>query len=289
MVRISLSVIGTVIVLCLVLLWLTSTGGASEQAAQPADPWLGQAARVSGDAAPQVLSPSRTSRRGDPALGYGGDEAPPADYREMELPDGIDQRPPDRKHADSLFALRWAAAKGLPPEAVDRILEGIHPSALATFFEERTHMDRAWLQRNGLDEGVLPELFRMYVGSGMTPGTEQAPEPVGLSTYALSHGNVGVYSDVFADKNSTVFLHYTVPPDYQADAVIIRWVETDNRSLVHVDRHYTNATPHERQEAWIRQPEGWAPGQYRVEIFAADAELTPLAATDYRVFRYGVD
>ncbi|MCC5859614.1 MAG: hypothetical protein JJT90_15760 [Ectothiorhodospiraceae bacterium] len=195
--------------------------------------------------------------------------------------------PQDRRHADSLFALRWAAAQGLSHDALDRLLDEVHPAALAAFFETTTHIDRTWLWENGLDETALRQLFRLYAGQGVTPGTEDAPAPVGLSPVSVNQSQAWVYTDTFPDNESTVFLHYQVPADYAADGVVIRWLDADNRSLVHVDRHSLNATPHERQEAWIRRPEGWAPGRYRIEIFALDATLTPIAATDYRVFRYG--
>lgn len=287
MVRICLGAGIAAMSLALALFWLIPRGGESEQGARRDNGPFVQAISVSDTAV--YLNASESDPLAGSGMRLGGvtefHGAPPDDDQQRD----VHQRSSDRVHADSLFALRWAASQGLPRDAVDRILRGIHPSALVTFFEERTHIDRAWLQRNGLDESILPELFRMYADSSVTPGTEQAAEPVGLSTYALRQGGMGVYTDSFADQNSTVFLHYTIPPDYQPDGVIIRWVDTDNRSLVHVDRHLLNATPHERQEAWIRQPEGWAPGNYRIEVFGADAELSPIAAIDYRVFRYGVD
>ncbi len=244
---------------------------------------------------PMAMSPGLPALQGmaSPRLAVAPADPAPAlseagqDLQTPPLPAGFD--PQDRRHADSLFALRWAAAQGLSHEALDRLLDEVHPAALAAFFETTTHIDRAWLWDNGLDETALRELFRLYAREGVTPGTEDAPAPVGLSPVSVNQSASGAYTDAFPDSESTIFLHYQVPADYAADGVVIRWLDADNRSLVHVDRHSLNATPHERQEAWIRRPEGWAPGRYRIEIFAVDATLTPIAATDYRVFRYGAE
>jgi hypothetical protein len=184
--------------------------------------------------------------------------------------------------------LAQGARQGLTADDINRRLEDLPPRALATFFERHTHISLQWLHDNGLPQELLSELYRLYALDGSTPKTAAVPAPLGLTRYAS--GNAGPrYRNVFADINTTIFLHYTVPDTYNADAVIVRWLDADNRSLVHLDRHYLTATVYEVQEAWIRRPKGWAPGEYRVEVFSADSALTPLAAADYRVFRYGED
>lgn len=186
--------------------------------------------------------------------------------------------------------LRMALTLGFEREEALALAQGQDPAALQTFFAEHTHIDADWLHRTGLSPEILPELYARWAAGAWERERTSAPGDVLLSRFSpASDGGPYRAQHSFQSQDRAVFLHYSLPEHYQPDAVLVRWVRepADGRqptdALQHFDRHHLTGDPQLRQEAWMRPAEGWDPGDYRVEIFSADAELQLLASQSYRV------
>ena len=170
--------------------------------------------------------------------------------------------------------LRPAIASGLAPEQIAALLDGLPLAELGALFEAETHMGMRWMQERGIDEAGQRRLAALWLSTSASTlppavegtiafrGQETAADPVAVLTAQEHQINAA----------------FSVPAGYRQDAVIVRWVDLENRSLVSLDRHIIAAG--EKQEIWMRASQDWKPGRYRVEVFAADAGLHPLAGAN---------
>jgi|GEM_PF-1362495 len=191
---------------------------------------------------------------------------------------------------EAMRGLSLALDLGFEREEALALARSQAPGVLLAFFAEHTHIDAEWLHRSGLDPKLLPELYARWAAGARKQEHDSAPGDVLLSRFSPgSDGGPYRAQRSFQPQDRTVFLHYSLPEHYQPEAVLVRWIQApdDGRppseALQHFDRHPLTGDPRLRQEAWMRPAEGWDPGDYRVEIFSADAELQLLASQSYRV------
>ena len=63
---------------------------------------------------------------------------------------------------------------------------------------------------------------------------------------------------------------------------MIRWLRTDRPQILLFERH--PITPGDAYSyVWLRPKDGWEPGQYQVDVYSADEEVTSLAQGRYTV------
>ena len=154
------------------------------------------------------------------------------------------------------------------------MLDGLPLAELGALFEAETHMGMRWMQERGIDEAGQRRLAALWLStsaSTLPPGVE--------GTIAFrGQGTTPDRAAVPSAQEHQINAAFSVPAGYRQDAVIVRWVDLENRSLVSLDRHIIAAG--EKQEIWMRASQDWKPGRYRVEVFAADAGLHPLAGAN---------
>jgi hypothetical protein len=77
---------------------------------------------------------------------------------------------------------------------------------------------------------------------------------------------------------------YAVFPtaDYAQGAVMIKWYRSDPPQIL-LFRRYAIRPGDRYGYVWLRPKDGWEPGQYRVDVYAADEAVTRLARGHYSV------
>jgi hypothetical protein len=167
--------------------------------------------------------------------------------------------------------LRDAANGGMTPQGIAALLATVDDAELAAALAGGTHMDRRWLQEHGIGPAAQRRLAALWAS------TAASPLPASLEGTLVFRGPdapAGGHAAPSA-QDRQIHAEFVLPAGYQADAVIVRWVDLDNRSVVSLDRHLIGAGP--SQDIWMRASGDWTPGHYRVEVFAADPGLQPLA------------
>ncbi|WP_027329580.1 hypothetical protein [Marinimicrobium agarilyticum] len=210
---------------------------------------------------------------------------PGATLGERERHESASQPPAtDSVNAETLEELRLGLAVGFTREEALALARQVELEVLAAFFEAHSHISPDWLHRSGLPPEHLRPLYARWAAGSDRKAWELAPGDVLLSRYSPRHDG-GPYriQNGFQSEDRTVYLHYTVPQDYSAASVVIRWVHEGGSGLSHFDYHPVTTGPGQRQEAWVRPKSGWEPGTYRVEIFGTNEALPLLAARTYTV------
>ena len=77
---------------------------------------------------------------------------------------------------------------------------------------------------------------------------------------------------------------YAVIPNHaeSGDNVMVHWYRVDQPENLLFDQ-YKVSPGDEYSYVWLKSPGRWNPGEYRVEFFSADENLTPIASGSYRV------
>jgi len=240
----------------------------------------------------QVESPAPVPGSTEPQPVHHGAVAP---TREALAAEGSDRKDSEVEEEEAtvqraLRELCLALDLGFSSEEALALAHSYAPEVLAAFFAEHSHIDADWLHRNGLSSELLPELYARWATGAAPEERSSAPGNVLLSRYTPRlDGGPYRAQQRFHPEDRTVFLHYSLPERYQSDAVLVRWVREKGAGkeqggpLQHFDRHHLSGDIHQRQEAWMRPARGWEPGDYRVDIFSADADLQLLASESYRV------
>lgn len=171
----------------------------------------------------------------------------------------------------TLDQLRQAIASGLPPDRIAALLDGLPDPDLGALFEAETHITRRWMQERGIDAAGQRQLAALWLSTSATTLPPAVEGTIAFRGQAAAADRAAVPSAQEHQVNAA----FALPAGYAQDAVIVRWVDLDRRSVVSLDRHLVTAG--EQQEVWMRSSQDWKPGRYRVEIFAADAGLQPVA------------
>ena len=69
---------------------------------------------------------------------------------------------------------------------------------------------------------------------------------------------------------------------YEQDAVMVRWFRSDRPQILAFERYPINSGD-AYGHVWLHPKGGWEPGQYQVDVYSADEEVTPLAQGRYAV------
>jgi hypothetical protein len=87
--------------------------------------------------------------------------------------------------------------------------------------------------------------------------------------------------DRFDAGDSRIYAFF--PTDrYERDTVMIKWLRGDRNQILAFER-YPIRPGDAHGYVWLRPRGGWEPGQYQVNVYAADEEVTLLAHGRYRV------
>ena len=88
-------------------------------------------------------------------------------------------------------------------------------------------------------------------------------------------------SDRFGVEDSRIFAFF--PTDhYERDAVMIKWHRSDRPQILLFER-YPIKQSDGNSHVSLRPKGGWEPGQYQVNVYAADEAVTLLAQGRYSV------
>ena len=175
--------------------------------------------------------------------------------------------------------------KGIPSSKWPEFASSLSTSDLLNLFNNKTHIDHNWIIQNGISSANLKQLAQIWSSTDILPGTENMNGSIDLSNQSRNGRNRISVQDTFITEDRYIYGYYSVPADYPSDSVIVRWLDMDNRTIVHLDRDFLSASTLELQEVWMRPNEDWSPGRYRIEILAANSELTPIAATTFTVIK----
>jgi len=190
-------------------------------------------------------------------------------------PDGAGQPQPP----GAVTLERWAA-DGLPIGTAAAIANRVDERTVAGWLADHSHMDAGWLAQHGMGPAAQRQLLALALAQGETPATREVDGQ--LKVTSQSQATVASDAALLTTERS-LFAGFALPADYSADAVVVRWVDLDARTVASVDRHPLSADSQARQEVWMRPAQDWRAGRYRVEVFAADASLRPLAAGNYTI------
>jgi hypothetical protein len=190
---------------------------------------------------------------------------------------GLEAVPTDKPATPEHARLRQAITTGLADEEIAALLASLDDAEVLAMFNE-TYMDLRWMQEHGIDAAARRRLAALWLSNGPSAATAPVEGTIGFR----GGSSVAVAAPaVFNAEERYVHADFARPPGYRGDAIIVRWVDLDSRSVVSVDRHPIGAAA--AQEVWMRAAQDWKPGRYRVEVFGADAGLQPLAAASFTV------
>ena len=122
-------------------------------------------------------------------------------------------------------------------------------------------------------------LVEVAVGPPLPESAEIAP--VDFARSVNPDGDAVLEDFLFHDRSRAIYAVF--PTDsLPNDAVYVKWQRSDASEPLHLDRHSVDPS-RDRNYVWLEPGDGWSEGTYRVEVYAANEELTPLA-----VGRFGV-
>ncbi|WP_157960481.1 hypothetical protein [Marinimicrobium alkaliphilum] len=244
-----------------------------------ADPVIGYFASSEaprgGDAA--AIWPTVRDVRDAPAALSGSASSAPASYQSST------RAPAAYPGSHPLEQLHAALSLGFSRAELRAFAAEIDTDVLNRFFARHSHIDRDWLHRQGLDASLLSELYALWGAGAGLEALAEASEPAYISRFSAERdGGTLRLQDSFRQTDRTLYLRYSVPEDYSADSVLIRWSD-DQGQLRHFDWHGLTESPGLLQEAWYRPAEDWAPGHYQVEVYSVGERPRLLGGADYRV------
>ena len=185
---------------------------------------------------------------------------------------------------DEFLASRLTAVE------LDELLGLVPEEVLITFFEQTSSINRRWLINNGLSSAQLVSIYRTLA---MAPAMVDLGDAVladGVSNRALRDGSYTHYTNAIFNLDKSVFIHTKLPNNITSGSVIARWVNLDAPDFSHFDAYPLRGSPQEIQELWLRQPDGWQPGSYRLEIYTpegAAGQGGPVSYFEFEVYEYG--
>jgi hypothetical protein len=182
---------------------------------------------------------------------------------------------------DEATVNRWAA-DGLRGFDADAAAERVEDRLLAGWLASHSHIDATWLAEHGMGAQAQRRLLALALSQGEASATKEVEGGLQVTAKPRAVDVVTGGSPLLTTERS-LFASFALPEGYSADAVVVRWIDLDTRSVASVDRHPLSADASARQEVWMRPAQDWRAGHYRVEVFAADASLRPLAAGNYEI------
>ncbi|MCP8900450.1 hypothetical protein [Gilvimarinus xylanilyticus] len=154
---------------------------------------------------------------------------------------------------------------------------------LHQLFTRNTHINLQWLHDNGFPESTIQSLFNLWSSGNAKALQRKDVKPLVVSRYNTHQSN-GIYKaqTQFSQFDRRLNVYFPLPDNYSADSVIIHWRHSDGSTLSHFDRHPLQSDG-QYHNAWLRLPGGWESGEYDVAVYAADSQLTPLAANRFAI------
>lgn len=126
--------------------------------------------------------------------------------------------------------------------------------------------------------GHVLRLAEIAVGKEHLGGDGVAPV---IFARSVDPGGQNVLEDsAFHDRNRAIYAVFPTTP--RSDAVYVKWQRSDAAEPLHLGRHPID-TARDRNHVWLEPADGWGPGTYRVEVYTADAEVTPLAVGRFEI------
>jgi hypothetical protein len=180
----------------------------------------------------------------------------------------------------AMQALRYTGgAEQIAKKVIEEMPENEIESILASITKLRVEE-----LRDVGDLRVFADRFAEIAMNGMVTGSEAAP--VGVDTVEFGtaasrqDGPMGPADDFSSDEERI----YAVFPTsrYDKNWVMVRWWRSDGPEVFLLQRYRVN-TGDPYSYVWLKRPQGWDPGIYEVEVYAADQELTPLAWGQYSI------
>jgi hypothetical protein len=157
------------------------------------------------------------------------------------------------------------------------ILERIPLDIMLTQMEKYDVAYRDQVNRYQQPEAFVQRLAKLAMNGIITPVIEAEPQ-YGAVQFSASHGELS--RDRFASVHLSVIASFD-SSDYQEKTVLVKWFETDSGNITLFKQFQINPEP--SNYVWIHDKAGFAPGNYRVEIFRVSETLDLLSSGNYRV------
>jgi hypothetical protein len=162
--------------------------------------------------------------------------------------------------------------------------------AISTMSDRELHTvvgSLAHLSPEELDEvsdmrAFAARLAEVAMQDTVVPGREMsAADRVVFDTRKTTRNSGTLARDRFDAGDSRIYAFF--PTDhYERDTVMIKWLRGDRNQILAFER-YPIRPGDAHGYVWLRPRGGWEPGQYQVDVYAADEEVTLLAHGRYRV------